>query len=43
MFREMGKEGIMKVLTRKPLVPAREEILANAAARSAKIRGAEKI
>jgi 16S rRNA (cytosine1402-N4)-methyltransferase len=43
MFREMGKEGIMKVLTKKPLVPAREEILANAAARSAKIRGAEKI
>jgi 16S rRNA (cytosine1402-N4)-methyltransferase len=43
MFREMGKEGIIKVLTRKPLVPAREEILANAAARSAKIRGAEKI
>jgi 16S rRNA (cytosine1402-N4)-methyltransferase len=43
MFREMGKEGIIKVLTRKPLVPAREEILANAAARSAKIRGGEKI
>jgi 16S rRNA (cytosine1402-N4)-methyltransferase len=42
-FREMGREGTIKVLTKKPLAPARDEILRNPASRSAKLRGAEKI
>jgi 16S rRNA (cytosine1402-N4)-methyltransferase len=42
-FREMGREGSIKVLTKKPLAPARDEVLRNPASRSAKLRGAEKI
>jgi 16S rRNA (cytosine1402-N4)-methyltransferase len=42
-FRDMGKEGTIKVLTKKPVVPSRDEILGNPASRSAKLRGAEKI
>jgi len=42
-FRDLGKEGTVNVLTKKPVVPARDEILANPASRSAKLRGAEKI
>jgi 16S rRNA (cytosine1402-N4)-methyltransferase len=43
MFKEMGREGTINILTKKPLVPARDEIRTNAASRSAKLRGAEKI
>jgi 16S rRNA (cytosine1402-N4)-methyltransferase len=42
-FRDEGKEGTVKVLTKKPVVPAREEVLGNPASRSAKLRGIEKI
>jgi|WetSurMetagenome_2_1015567.scaffolds.fasta_scaffold00413_14 16S rRNA (cytosine1402-N4)-methyltransferase len=42
-FREMGRAGTISVLTKKPLAPARDEILRNPASRSAKLRGAEKI
>ena len=43
VFREMGKEGSIKILTKKPLAPARDEVLRNPASRSAKLRGAEKL
>ena len=37
-FREFEKSGHGKILTRKPIVPAREEIKINPRARSAKLR-----
>jgi 16S rRNA (cytosine1402-N4)-methyltransferase len=43
LFRNWGKEGLIKVLTKKPIAPGRDEILRNAASRSAKLRGGEKI
>ena len=33
----------MKILTKKPITPSREEILLNSRSRSAKLRAAEKI
>jgi 16S rRNA (cytosine1402-N4)-methyltransferase len=42
-FRDLGREGAVKVLTKKPVAPTREEVSGNPAARSAKLRGAEKI
>jgi 16S rRNA (cytosine1402-N4)-methyltransferase len=42
-LRDTGKEGTIKVLTKKPVVPTRDEVLGNPASRSAKLRGAEKI
>ncbi len=41
-FRENKKEGIYKLLTKKPIVPTRSEIFKNRRARSAKLRIAEK-
>jgi 16S rRNA (cytosine1402-N4)-methyltransferase len=41
-FRENKKEGIYKLLTKKPIVPSRSEIFKNRRARSAKLRIAEK-
>ncbi len=38
-----GKEPILKVITRKPVVPTAEEIARNPRARSAKLRVAEKL
>ncbi len=38
-----GKKPCLKVLTRKPLSPTREEIVSNPSARSAKLRVAEKM
>lgn len=42
-FREKEKAGILKVLTKKPVVPEEEEINKNSRARSAKLRSAEKL
>ncbi len=42
-MRDSAKAGIMKQLTKKPLVPSREEMRHNPSSRSAKLRGAEKI
>jgi 16S rRNA (cytosine1402-N4)-methyltransferase len=41
-FKENKKEGIYKLLTKKPIVPSRSEIFRNRRARSAKLRIAEK-
>ena len=38
-----GKEPILKVLTRKPIVPTADEIARNPRARSAKLRVAQKL
>ena len=38
-----GKEPILKVLTRKPIVPTADEIVRNPRARSAKLRVAQKL
>lgn len=38
-----GKKPVMRVLTRKPVTPSEEEIRINPAARSSKLRAAEKI
>jgi len=40
-FRENSKKGIYGILTKKPLVASREEVLQNRRARSAKLRIAE--
>jgi 16S rRNA (cytosine1402-N4)-methyltransferase len=42
-FREKQKQGMLKILTKKPVVPTQEEIRENPRARSAKLRVAEKI
>ena len=42
-FRQNGKDGIYQILTKKPVVPTREEIVKNPRARSAKLRIAQKL
>ncbi len=42
-MRDSRKEGIFNVLTKKPLVASYEEIRLNPSARSAKLRGAERL
>ncbi len=42
-FRDMQKENLVKILTKKPVVPTREEIIKNPRARSAKLRCFEKL
>ncbi len=42
-FKRLAKEGVFNIITKKPLVPERQEKLANPSSRSAKLRGAEKI
>ncbi len=41
-FKQNQKEGIYKIITKKPIVPTREEIAGNPRARSAKLRIAQK-
>jgi len=40
---ESSKKGFLKVITKKPIVPAPEELRSNPSSRSAKLRGAERI
>jgi len=42
-FRDMAQRGVVSIITRKPLVPAKEEKELNPSSRSAKLRVAEKI
>lgn len=42
-FRELARKGIITVITKKPLVPEKEEQLLNPSSRSAKLRVAEKL
>jgi len=41
-FKEKAKEGSLKILTPKPIIPKEEEVLKNPSARSAKLRAAIK-
>lgn len=43
LFRKFKKDGLVKLLTRKPLIPGIKEIKNNPRARSAKLRAIEKI
>ena len=42
-FRHFEKEGLLKVLTKKPITPSEEEIRKNPPSRSAKLRAAERV
>jgi 16S rRNA (cytosine1402-N4)-methyltransferase len=42
-FRHAEQAGLLKVLTRKPLPPADDELASNPRSRSAKLRAAERI
>jgi len=42
-FRRCEKEGKVKILTKHPIVPAREEVYENTSSRSGKLRAVEKI
>lgn len=43
LFKGYSVLGVLKIITKKPLQPTREEIIRNARARSAKLRVAERI
>ncbi len=43
MMRDAGREGLVRVITRKPLTASPGEIRMNPSARSAKLRGAERL
>ena len=42
-FREFSHEGVLKILTKKPVNPSQDEIITNPRSRSAKLRSAERI
>ena len=42
-FKKLAKEGLFRIITKKPMVPEREEQKFNPSSRSAKLRVAEKI
>ena len=42
-FRHFEKEGLLRVLTKKPITPSEEEIRKNPPSRSAKLRAAERV
>ncbi|WP_461829944.1 16S rRNA (cytosine(1402)-N(4))-methyltransferase RsmH [Aquifex sp.] len=42
-MKEKEKEGIFKILTKKPITPSEEEVKENPASRSAKLRAAERV
>jgi len=43
VFRDARREGMVSLLTKKPVAPTKAEVSANPAARSARLRGAERI
>lgn len=43
LFKGYSKLGVLKIITKKPMRPSREEVLSNARSRSAKLRVAERI
>ena len=43
VFNNQAKEGLFKILTKKPITPTKEEVEANPRCRSAKLRAAKKI
>lgn len=42
-FKEKEKQGVLKILTKKPVIPTREEIINNPKSRSAKLRAVIKV
>ena len=42
-FKKLAKDGLFNIITKKPMVPDREEQLSNPSSRSAKLRVGEKI
>jgi 16S rRNA (cytosine1402-N4)-methyltransferase len=42
-FKEYEKEGLLKLINKKPITPSKEEIINNNRSRSAKLRVIEKI
>jgi 16S rRNA (cytosine1402-N4)-methyltransferase len=42
-FRDKSKDGLVKLITKKPVTPRREELLENPRARSSKLRVIEKL
>ncbi|MGD2278594.1 MAG: 16S rRNA (cytosine(1402)-N(4))-methyltransferase RsmH [Candidatus Omnitrophota bacterium] len=42
IFKEMKKSGELRIITKKPIIPGRDEVKANPRSRSAKLRVAEK-
>jgi len=42
-FDEWEQRGLVKIITKKPIVPGREEKLKNRRSRSAKLRAIEKL
>jgi 16S rRNA (cytosine1402-N4)-methyltransferase len=42
-FKEKAKEGKIKILTKKPVIPSQEEIEKNKKSHSAKLRAAVKL
>ncbi len=42
-FKALAKEGLLNIITKKPLVPGRQEQITNPSSRSAKMRVGEKI
>jgi 16S rRNA (cytosine1402-N4)-methyltransferase len=40
---ESSRDGLFRIITKKPLIPSADEIRSNPSSRSAKLRGAEKI
>ena len=42
-FKGYSKLGVLKIITKKPLIPEREEVIKNPRSRSAKLRVAERI
>lgn len=42
-FKQKEKEGVLKILVRKPIIPSLQEVNANSRARSAKLRAAQRL